>query len=441
MRPEDNQSTNARDLYRLSARPLGEGSYAIVFRATHRETGDVVALKRARDFPMARHRIEREIQAQMELAHPNIMPIRDHDPGFQWYTMPIAEGTIIGLRESLDEEILASIVLNLADALEVAHNQKLVHRDISPNNILALPTSGTGSHRWVVADWGMVRRPPTSSLPALTRTGQGMGTPGFDSPEIITDPRNVTAASDIYSLGRVAAWFLTQEWPRPLVSLLPDGNMLHWRAFVRACTELDVSSRINSMRDLREMLRAVFEDRDEPVEQRARNLIESLLMGNRENLDLLMSLADTYPDEPDLYLDHVARIPTAQLRVWIQKFPERAARLGDAMCRHLVDSPWKDRDVQYVATPLGFVHAILDALVENGRLGQAQDLAGQFFTADARWAYLPQRSRTMDWLTDLDEVAVRLIARALASRPDAVAYYRQAGWRPKSAVLAAILSG
>jgi serine/threonine protein kinase len=165
-------SIRPQERYKLSARPLGEGSYAKVFRAEHRVTGDLVALKKARLGREAHARIRREIEAQQQLApHPNIMPILDYDPGYCWYTMPIAEGTLESLRSELDDEALTSIILNLADGLEVAHQQEMVHRDISPSNILALPGSRPGTRRWVAADWGMVSKTYGSRSPRLTRTG------------------------------------------------------------------------------------------------------------------------------------------------------------------------------------------------------------------------------------------------------------------------------
>ena len=117
MASEESVPANLR--YRISSKPIGRGSYADVYYATSRDSGQEVALKRALNGQQAKARIKREIAAQKELAHPNIMPIWDNDPGHSWYTMPLANGTLYDLKSDLDEEELASVLLNLAEGLDI----------------------------------------------------------------------------------------------------------------------------------------------------------------------------------------------------------------------------------------------------------------------------------------------------------------------------------
>jgi serine/threonine protein kinase len=439
MQPTES-SVEPKERYRLDPKPRGRGSFAEVIRAVHKLEGTEVALKRAFALPEARARIKREIDAQKELAHPNIMPIWDHDPAYRWYTMPLANKTLREARNDFGEEDIASILLNLADALDVAHQQKLIHRDISPNNILGLPGASAGRLRWVVADWGMVRVSPDVASRVLTRTGQRMGTPGFDAPELDVNPSQATAAVDVYSLGRVAAWFLTRQDPRSGVPLLPDGEMLHWRPFVRACTQQDVTQRVSSMDVLRELLKEVFEHRDDPLPDRASRLLEGLLLGDDENLAGLISLAESFREDPAVFLDYLAQVPSGRMRVWTSGEPERAASLALSMAGHLLHSAWGDRDVQYVAAPLTFVLTILRSLVEMRNFGPAQDVVAVYFEADVQWDQVPQRTRTLEWLADLDDTAVGAIYPELARRPAAVEYYREPGWRPRSVSLRILLA-
>lgn len=68
-----------------------------------------------------------------------------------------------------------------------------------------------GGRKWVIADWGLVtRRYATGSVP-LTRAGTPLGTEGFAAPEVMNEGHNATPAADVYSLGRVAAWYLTGQ--------------------------------------------------------------------------------------------------------------------------------------------------------------------------------------------------------------------------------------
>ncbi|MEU7751446.1 serine/threonine-protein kinase [Micromonospora sp. NPDC049171] len=435
----DEASVEPNKHYRLDPRPRGRGSFSEVVRAVHRSEGTEVALKRAKAIPEARNRIKREIDAQKELAHPNIMPILDHDPGYRWYAMPLAEKTLYEAREELEEEDFASILSDLADALDVAHRQKLIHRDISPSNILGLPGGSSGRLRWVVADWGMVRVSPDLASRALTRPGQRMGTPGFDAPELDVDPSQATEAVDVYSLGRVAAWFLTGHDPRSGVRLLPDGELLHWRPFVRACTEQDLDQRVPNMPALRGLLKQVFDHRDDPVPERASRLLEGLLLGDDESLAGLISLAQSFREDATIFLDCLAQIPSTRVRSWASAEPDQAASLALAMATHLLRSPWEDRDISYAATPLTFTLTILRSLVEARHLGLAQDVVGPYCDADTHWAQGSQRSRTLEWLADLDETAAASIYPELARRPAALEYYSEPGWRPRSAALRSLL--
>jgi serine/threonine protein kinase len=433
---EDAKPVKANDLYRLGPVPLGVGGYAEVFPATERSTGSEVALKRTKPGTEAAARIRREIRAQQLLApHPNIMPVLNRDPGYTWYTMPVAEGNLSDLRALIDEDELASLLSNIADALDVAHVQELVHRDISPNNILALPGSGTNPRRWVVADWGMVTPPADSTGPRWTKTGVAIGTEGFAAPELIDNPSGVTGAADVYSLGRVAAWFLTGILPRSGQALLPDGEMMHWRMFVKGCTEYRVAQRIPDMTSFRHALRNVFNLIDEPPAVRAKTLVERILQGETSMLDVLISVAAAHQDDEKIYIDDLARVPGALLRSFVAASPEQAAEIASQMAWHLTSSPWGDRDREYAGTPLGFVHTILQALVQEKNLGYAQDVATKFFAADAHWKHVFQRQRTMDWLATLEGPADVTIAQAL-NRPELREYY--SGIRPQSAVLTAL---
>lgn len=427
-----------KERYVLDPKPLGRGGFAEVFRATRRTDGLEVALKRPRRVPGAIDRLRQEIKVQRGLAHPNIMPIWDADPGGGWFTMPIAEGNLETLRDDLDEEDLASILLHVADALEVAHKDHLIHRDISPGNILALPSSGSKGRRWVVADWGLVRRPPQGSSAPLTQVGQGMGTEGFAAPEIWQDATQATEAADVYSLGRVAAWFLTRTRPRADVVLLPDG---HWRSFIRACTESDLDRRLATMGELRTRLGTVFTLQDEPPASRARRLVEEIVLGvEGQQLGTLVSLATDHEDDSAIFIDHLARVPSAQVRTWTLSSSDQAAHLACTMARHVYSSPWEDRDVEYVGTPFAFIYTVLQTLVEVGQVGLAEDVAEDFFAAEVKWRHEPQRLRTVEWLAELDGPSAEAMARAILGRPGIQDYYQQsASWSCRSAHLTKIL--
>lgn len=437
----EEDSIDPKAIYRLDGKTLGTGGYAEVRRAWHRETGDEVALKRPLLKPQAQERIRVEIEAQKRLHHPNIMRIIEHDPGYRWYTMPVALNTLGKLRDGLDEEDLLSILLNIADALDVAHQEDLVHRDISPSNILALPGLNNRTRRWVVADWGMVRRPPGATKNPLTRTGQEIGTDGFAAPELSDDPRTATAAADVYSLGRIAAWFLTATLPKAGRRLLPeDLDLMHWRPFIVECTKEEVPQRTGSMSELREKLEAVFDHKDEPVEDQAERLTEKILLGEQKDTEELFTLAEAYPNNAVIYLDNLAMLTSSVINDAASHAPDRIGEIAATMARLLRQTSWDDRDENYKATPLAFIHTTLRALVENRQLGLAQDLATEFFRADAHCGNHDQTRRTTEWLDELDGATERALSRALAGAGASVtSYYRAFAWTPQSASLATLL--
>jgi serine/threonine protein kinase len=90
-------------------------------------------------------------------------------------------------------------MLGMASAVAYAHGKNLIHRDLSPGNILVFAGG------WAVSDWGFVSAPPGAG-PQMTEPLERFGTPDFMAPEQVTDPHNVGPSADIYAIGRIAAW-------------------------------------------------------------------------------------------------------------------------------------------------------------------------------------------------------------------------------------------
>jgi serine/threonine-protein kinase len=189
---------------------IGEGGFGKVFRATDPASGMAVALKRSRPHPLARQRFKREIEVQSRLEHPNVMPILRADPDGTWFAMPLARESLESYEHVLrcDRGKTRDLLLDVVRGLTYAHQFGYVHRDLSPGNVLLL-----SGGRWVVSDWGLVSRPRGHSTP-LTLTGQLIGTPRFSAPEVFANPRHVTAAADIYSVGRLAELAVFGTRPR-----------------------------------------------------------------------------------------------------------------------------------------------------------------------------------------------------------------------------------
>jgi serine/threonine protein kinase len=243
-----------RDMpYRRDDEPLGHGGYGTVYRAFHKRTGQMVALKLARDGRIPARRLSHEIDVQRNFDHPHIMPMLDLDPKKRWFTMPIAKRNLAQAMKdgSLTPHSLTNILGDVAKGLQHAHYRQHVHRDVTPANILELEVGGR--RRWVVADWGLVQKPRGEqfSLP-MTVSGQVLGTRQFAPPELSDNPRGVGPETDVYYLGAVAAWALSGKEPQPGRVLLPAHK--GWADFIRLATVAEPARRVQSMVEVISML-------------------------------------------------------------------------------------------------------------------------------------------------------------------------------------------
>src|SRR5579883_477939 len=197
---------------------LGEGRYAQVFKGYDPILERAVALKVPRPSVVPKDRVGArflgEARALARLRHPGIVPVFElgHDGGRCFIAMALIEGhSLAELRDrdhrSIDFRRAAQIVAEVALALDHAHGQGVLHRDVKPANIL-FDRSG---HVYLT-DFGLAHR-PGSGEPAA-RPGAVVGTPAYAAPEQASgDHAQVVPASDQYSLGAVLYELLCGRTP------------------------------------------------------------------------------------------------------------------------------------------------------------------------------------------------------------------------------------
>lgn len=208
---------------------LGRGGMGAVYKARQKELDRVVALKilppGIGEDPAFAERFAREAKALARLNHPGIVTIHDFGRanGLYYFLMEFVDGVNLhrleeGGRISAREAL--AIVPQICDALQYAHDQGIVHRDIKPQNIL-LDRRGVVK----VADFGLAKLVGTEgeaktgaasglSSSALTEAGKVLGTPAYMAPEQEERPTEVDHRADIYALGVVFYQLLTGELPR-----------------------------------------------------------------------------------------------------------------------------------------------------------------------------------------------------------------------------------
>ncbi len=271
--------------YRVLAE-IGSGGMGVVYQVEHMVLGRKAAVKVLRaDMPGEYvERFFNEAKAAANLHHPGLVDVFDfghHVDGRAFIVMEYLQGESLAERLEHDPRlpvpIACSIIRSVATALEVAHQQGIVHRDMKPGNIFLVPDSEAAiGVRTKVLDFGIAKlvreREPRG---VNTQSGAVIGTPRYMSPEQCKNAKSVDGRSDVYSLGCIlyemllgVAPFDYDNWaelvgahiyeepPRPREidpSLPADVETL-----VCKMLEKDASNRFQSMKELAESVEVVL---------------------------------------------------------------------------------------------------------------------------------------------------------------------------------------
>ncbi|HLW89021.1 MAG TPA: tetratricopeptide repeat protein [Terriglobales bacterium] len=247
---------------------LGEGGMGAVYKARDRELDRIVALKVIRPelaaHPEVLTRFKQELILARKVTHRNVIRIFDlgEVDGTKFITMDYVEGqdlkAVVKTRGKLPVEEIVHIIKQVCLALEAAHAEGVVHRDLKPQNIMV-----DHQGRAYVMDFGIARSVEPGGM---TQTGMLVGTPEYMSPEQVRG-EHVGPRSDIFALGLILYELLTGAMPfdaptaqaamfkrtkepaRPAIDV--DPNVPRFLSeVVRKCLEIDPQRRYQSTREI-----------------------------------------------------------------------------------------------------------------------------------------------------------------------------------------------
>lgn len=209
--------------YRIDER-LSEGGMGTVYRGTHVLMDKTVAIKVLRPSLAADEKIvarfSREARAASKILHPHAISVTDFgesEDGVVFLVMEYLDGKTLKeiIREDGPMELprVVEIIRQVGGALDTAHGEGVVHRDLKSDNIMLLSSSGTDYAK--VLDFGIakIKEPEGAYDPVLTSPDLVIGTPQYMSPEQCSQSPDIDARSDIYSLGVIIYEMLVGHVP------------------------------------------------------------------------------------------------------------------------------------------------------------------------------------------------------------------------------------
>jgi serine/threonine protein kinase len=201
---------------------LGQGGMGVVYEATRRDTGERVAIKTIVPAPGTADRsiqlFRREMKLLAQLEHPRIVRFIDsgEHAGQLFLVMDYVEcvdlkAAVSPLTPKRRIDVYCGIICQVLEALEYAHQRKLVHRDVKPGNILV---SRSGRRLYAkLADFGLAKNFEMAGLSQLTADNELRGTPAFMPWEQLRNSRYAKPAVDIYSIAATLYFYLTGHAP------------------------------------------------------------------------------------------------------------------------------------------------------------------------------------------------------------------------------------
>jgi len=190
---------------------VGTGGMGAVYRSVQPIVDRPVAIKLLSAFTgrpddTRRRRFHQEAKAIARVSHPAIITLYDFgidNDGTAFMVMELLQGRTLGVemrRRPIPGREFVGLCLEILDALDTAHANGLVHRDLKPDNVMLLDDPSSPHHRLKVLDFGLAKLVGPGAGPQLTHAGAVFGTPDYMAPEQV-DGTAVDLRTDLYAMG------------------------------------------------------------------------------------------------------------------------------------------------------------------------------------------------------------------------------------------------
>ncbi len=309
---------------------IGRGGMGAVYKARQINTGKSVAIKMISvsllNDEETIKRFKREINLQLKLSHPNIVSLVDFSKtpdGSYYFVMEFLEGKslkqIVEEKGALPLKYFYELALQMCDAIEYAHNQGVVHRDLKSENIIVIPLAH--QHIVKILDFGIAKafekEKEKKDKLDLTQVGEVLGTPAYISPEQAKgEVDKISYRSDIYSLGVIFYYMLSgqlpfksntpwgffhkhiYETPPSLLSVTSNKIPEGLNSIVMKCLEKRPEDRFSSVKEIKEELQKelkyiMYDEKYEETEGDINNV--SSLEDEETTIDTFVTTRNKWP--------------------------------------------------------------------------------------------------------------------------------------------------
>lgn len=322
-------------------RLLGTGGNAEVFLC-ERDT-DSKRFAKKKLLPSAdsdtKERFKREVRLISKLDHPNIVSVigihLESEP--LWFVMPLYKSSLETSVPTITGDVsrIAKVFGAVLDAVEYAHSEGVIHRDLKPGNVLI-----NSDDDLVVSDFGLGRHVDANST-RLTGTGSWMGTILYMAPEQLGDTKSADGRADIFSLGRMLYELMTG----PLTSAVQDTTGIDpaIALIIARCTKRRPEDRFQTVSELKVAWRVAVGIEDAGTDSdRLKLLLSNLLTSSFDDsvvTEILQVLA-RHSDEKDLLHETLIALPSEALEAFSSHDPEHTKRLIKQFVEHATAQSW-----------------------------------------------------------------------------------------------------